>query len=118
MSVDGKASANPGLPGALKNILLGSATYEYDDWNQMVKAQTGDSTTLSKYNADGLRVEKSVNGTVTKYVYEYDNVVLETDGNSKETARNVYGTNLISREISGQSLNYLYNGHAELELPL
>lgn len=48
------------------------------------------------------------------YLYEYDKVVLEVDGNGTQTARNVYGTNLISRTADGQKYTYLYNGQADV----
>jgi RHS repeat-associated protein len=56
----------------------------------------------------------------TKYLYEGDKVVLETDGNNNETAYQVYGTNLLYRsvagneEMSGQEYYYLYNAHGDV----
>ena len=97
-----------------KPIVAGTASYEYDVWNQMVKAATADGTTVNKYNGEGYRVEKDVNGTVTKYLYEADKVILEIDGKGKQTARNIYGTNLLTRTTDGQTLNYMYNGHADV----
>lgn len=51
----------------------------------------------------------------TKFVYEYDKVVLELDGNGNQTAYNVYGGDmLISRTVDGSTLYYLYNGHGDV----
>ena len=49
-----------------------------------------------------------------RYLYEYDRVILETDAAGNETARNVFGTNLISRTVGGATLHYLYNGHGDV----
>lgn len=88
--------------------------YQYDDLNQLNKATSNGQTDLYVYNGDGLRVEKNVSGKVTRYLYESDQVVLETDGTGAQTAKNVYGINLITRNASGQSAYYLYNGHADV----
>ena len=66
-----------------------------------------------------MRVAKAVNGKITtRYLYEYDKVVLETDGDGNEIARNIYGINLLARELRNQSVRetvyYMYNGHADV----
>ena len=70
------------------------------------------------YNGEGLRVAKAVNGDVTQYLYEYDKVVLELNGEGEVTARNTYGTNLLSRTLysqnDSQTVFYMYNGHADV----
>ena len=60
------------------------------------------------------RVSKTVNGNTCKYLYEYDKIVLETDGEGNQTARNVYGTNLITRESNDKKYTYHYNGHGDV----
>jgi hypothetical protein len=106
----GQVNNNP----KIDNIIKGTASYEYDVWDQMVKSTTGYGTTVSKYNGEGLRVEKTVKDDTTKYVYEGDKVVLETSGKGKQIARNIQGNNLLSRKVDGQTVNYLYNGHADV----
>ena len=91
----------------------------YDVFNQLISSKDQDSTSTYKYNGDGLRVGKSVteNGTttVTQFIYEYDKVVLELDGNGSQTAYNVYGNDmLLSRTSGGTTLYYLYNGHGDV----
>lgn len=88
--------------------------YRYDVWNQMVKSITGDKTVTMTYNGDGQRVEKTVNGEITRYLYEYDDVVLEADGTGSQKAKNVYGLNLLMRNVEGESYYYMYNGHADV----
>ena len=111
--------------GATKNakpIVAGTASYEYDVWNQLVKATTGEGTSTYSYNGEGYRTEKTENGKTTRSLYEGDKVILETDENGKETARNIYGTNLIARTVttreSGttkeETYSYMYNGHGDV----
>ncbi len=90
-------------------------TNYYDAFNRLTKSLTGTGMVENVYDGDGHRVMKKVNGTTaTRYLYEYDNVVLETDGAGSQTARNVYGTNLLMRNAGGQSVYYMYNGHADV----
>lgn len=88
--------------------------YKYDCWNELIKVTTGSTTETYAYNGDGLRVKKTSNGTLTNYLYEGDKVILETDAANTQTARNVYGTNLLARKIGADTLYYMYNGHADV----
>ncbi|PYG87269.1 RHS repeat-associated protein [Ruminiclostridium sufflavum DSM 19573] len=98
-----------------------TAVNVYDYRNQLIQTMTGTATTINAYNGEGYRVGKTVNGTLTRYLYEGDKVVLEVDSSGNETARNVYGSNLIMREAirtDGSDIFdtyfYLYNGHADV----
>ena len=86
----------------------------YDLRNQLVRTFTSAATVENRYNGEGYRVEKKVNGAITRYLYEYDKVVLEIDGAGQQTGRNVYGTNLLMRTADGTSYYYMYNGHADV----
>ena len=86
----------------------------YDLRNQLVRTFTSAATVENRYNGEGYRVEKKVNGAITRYLYEYDKVVLETDGAGQQTGRNVYGTSLLMRTADGTSYYYMYNGHADV----
>jgi RHS repeat-associated protein len=95
------------------------ALYQYDNYNRLESIKSGNSTTAYGYNAQGYRVEKKVNSKTTRYLYEYDKVVLETDGNNNQTAYQIYGTNLLYRSTSGEAGNeaqsyYLYNAHGDV----
>lgn len=46
---------------------------------------TGGSSAQYQYNGEELRVKKTVGNQTTQYLYEYDQVVLETDGGGKQT---------------------------------
>lgn len=90
--------------------------YEYDDLNRLIKAEVGGKTSLYKYNGEGLRVEKTVDGVTTKYLYEGMKIVLELDALGEQKAKNIYGTNLVTRKVgeSNQNYFYLYNGHGDV----
>ena len=91
-----------------------SALYTYDVFNNMIGVLEGNNRVESKYNGNGQRVEKTVNGTTTRYLYEYDQVILEVDGSNTQTGRNIYGLNLLRRKDGAANLDYLYNGHGDV----
>jgi RHS repeat-associated protein len=73
----------------------GTTTYTYDIQNRLVAINLpGGSTATYKYDALGRRIEKNVGGTVTQYVYDGLNILLEFDGNDKLQARYTHGLNL------------------------
>ena len=83
--------------------------------NQQVKVNTAYGKEVRyAYNGEGLRVYKSVGDKVTRYLYEGLNVIYETDGSGNKIARIVKGINLISRNVNGSDLYYLYNGHKDV----
>jgi RHS repeat-associated protein len=96
------------------------AIYNYDNYNRLTKLKSGNSTTVYGYNAQGYRIEKKMNSKTTRYLYEYDKVVLETDDSNNQTAYQVYGTNLLYRSATGeagsgtQNYYYLYNAHGDV----
>jgi YD repeat-containing protein len=84
------------------------ARYSYDLLNRMTRAETNGQIVISTYNGEGLRATKSVNGILTRYMYEYDKVVLEISRGSTEV--NIYGTNLLMKKTNNGSYYYMYNG--------
>ena len=55
-----------------------------------------------------------LNGNTTYYVYDGNVVIEEQDADNEESARNVYGRNLITRETSDGVVVYAYNGHSDV----
>jgi len=55
-----------------------------------------------------------VNGSLTRYLYEYQRVVLEVNIYGDQTGRNVYGINLLTRQVGVDTFLYMYNGHADV----
>lgn len=119
-TVETTKPVDPNLTGSFAFNKAGQSTektityYEYDQWNQLIKTIEGDKTIIADYNGNGQRVEKTINGITKRYLYEYDKVVLETDGQGNETARNIYGTNLLVREAENETAYYMYNGHGDV----
>ena len=78
------------------------------------------TTAAYEYNAQGYRVEKTVNGDTTNYLYNADKVVLETDATGNQTAFQAYGSALLYRSVTGTqetsagSYYYLYNAHGDV----
>jgi RHS repeat-associated protein len=80
-----------------------------------VRTETENGTVVENaYNGDGRRVIKTVNGSSTYYLYEYDKVILETNVYGDVTGRNVYGLNLLIRTVGIDTFYYMYNGHADV----
>lgn len=99
----------------------GSLTrYTYDRYNRLSSMKSDSTTATYQYNAQGYRVEKSVNGKDTKYLYDADKVVLETDASGNQKAFQAYGSSLLYRTVSAdmdhsaQSYFYLYNAHGDV----
>ena len=91
-----------------------TVTNNYDNRNQLIRTVTGGSAVENLYNGEGYRVEKRVNGAITRYLYDYDKVVLEVDQLNTQKGRNIYGTNLLMRTADGTTYYYMYNGHADV----
>ena len=87
--------------------------YAYNDKNQMVEAKTASSTVTNTFNAEGLRVSKTVEDVTTWYCYEFNQVIKELDSEGS-IAYNTYGTNLISRDLYGEKVYYIFNGHGDV----
>lgn len=86
----------------------------YDKLNRLISSNSSGGTVTNKYNGAGQRVEKTSSSQITRFMYEYDKVVLEVDQNNNQKARNIYGQNLLVRIADSETLYYLYNGHADV----
>ncbi len=97
-----------------KDIAGFAQYFEYDVFNQMIKSSTGTSSGEYTYYGDGQRATATTNGKTTRFIYEASQVTLELDSKGNQSARNIYGNNLITRNTGGQSVYYMYNGHADV----
>lgn len=92
--------------------------YSYDHYNRLIVFKDEDTTASYQYNAQGYRTRKTINGTMTNYLYEADKVILETGADNKTKAVQVYGSALLSRKVTAssgtQSYYYLYNAHGDV----
>ena len=57
--------------------------YDYDPDNQLIEVRIN-GTPVGSYRYDGLgrRIEKETSGTITQYVYDNEDILLEFDGNA------------------------------------
>ena len=87
---------------------------KYDAYNQLIESKTSKGITKNEYNAEGYRTIKTVGEESTYYLYEADKIILEADKTGKQTAKNTYGLNLLTRTVDDKTYNYMYNGHADV----
>ena len=88
--------------------------YAYDAFDRLVKIEQGADVIENVYTADGKKLSRTTNGNLTYYVYDGNVVIEEQDSENDESARNVYGRNLITRETSDGVVVYAYNGHSDV----
>jgi RHS repeat-associated protein len=95
--------------------------YYWNAENQLVKLEkyhaaadhTPYSTVNYIYDGQGRRVAKNVDGAITKYVYDGEDILLETDENDNIIARYMHGPTIdepLILERNGQSYYYLTDG--------
>jgi len=108
------------------NKLVEKTSYTYDGFNRLKKTETvkeGVRTTAAYiYNGDDLRVNKTVRKSdkgyiaeVTNYIYDRQNVILETDANSNIKARYIKGINYIAKtDAQNNTAYFLFNGHGDV----
>jgi RHS repeat-associated protein len=66
--------------------------YTWDVLNRLVRIDFPDATYAAyRYDAQGRRIEKDVNGALTRYVYDGDAILLEYDGANVLQARYSHG---------------------------
>ena len=79
-------------------------------FDRLTRIDNPDATYAAyRYDAQGRRIEKDVNGVVTRYVYDRDAIVLEFDGAGSLTARYSHGADIdrpLSMERAGTSYFY------------
>ena len=106
--------------------LIDRVNNTFDGFGRLIKVERISAGVRSEstfiYNGDNLRVSKTVkkstNGykaIVTNYLYDRQNVILETDGNDKVKTRYVKGINYIASISAGNKTSYfLFNGHGDV----
>jgi len=91
----------------------GTLTYVYDYENRLISANKADMSAVYKYDPFGRRIEKEVNTTVTKFLYDGDQVICEYNDSGALTAKYTYGPGIdepIKLEKGGQTYYYHYDG--------
>ncbi len=106
--------------------LIDRVNNTFDGFGRLVKVERISAGVRSEstfiYNGDNLRVSKTVkkstNGykaVVTNYLYDRQNVILETDENNAVKTRYVKGINYIASISASNTTSYfLFNGHGDV----
>jgi len=88
-------------------------TYTWDAQEQLIQITFPDSTTASyAYDGLGRRIEKNVNGTITRYIYDGEDIVLEYDGTNTFRARYSHGDQT-DQPLALQKAGAFYFYHAD-----
>jgi RHS repeat-associated protein len=92
----------------------GTYTYTWEEGRQLATL-TGNGKTISyKYNDDGIRTQKTVNGVTTNYHLEGDNVTYESDGTNSIYYTYDSADKLISMNLNGAEYYYIYNAQGDI----
>ncbi|OTZ55984.1 type IV secretion protein Rhs, partial [Bacillus thuringiensis serovar israelensis] len=99
----------------------GKYKYTWNEDDQLVAiTKQGESNAFAtyKYDEDNRRIEKSVNGQVTRYFYDGDSInpLYETDGSGNVLRQYVYSTSgaRLAMKSKGQTLYYHYNPRGDV----
>ncbi|MBI1748137.1 MAG: VCBS repeat-containing protein [Acidobacteria bacterium] len=85
--------------------------FTYDSENQITRIDfPGGGFAEYKYDGLGRRIQKNVNGTLTRYIYDGANVLLELDGSNNIVARYTNGLGIDEPLIMNRAgQNYFYH---------
>ncbi len=88
-------------------------TYHWDAQDQLIQIDRPDSTTTTyKYDGLGRRIEKDVAGSITRYVYDGADILLEFDGTNTFGARYSHGDQVDQPLILQKAgIGHLYYHH-------
>ena len=90
-------------------------TYHWDAQDQLIQIDRPDSTTVTyKYDGLGRRIEKNVAGTITRYVYDGEDILLEYDGTNTFVARYSHGDQVdqpLVLQKAGLGFFYYHSNH-------
>jgi len=97
-----------------KTDATGTTTYTYDSENELTRIDfPGGGFVEYVYDGLGRRIEKNVGGTITRYVYDLEDILFEYDGSNNITARYAQGPgidDLIAMDRGGESYFYHTDG--------
>ncbi len=90
-----------------------TTTYNYNSEDQLIGIVTPTQTISYKYDALGRRIEKNVSGTITRYIYDGEDIIQEYDGNNALLTTYTHGPGIdepILVEKNGQKYYYIQDG--------
>ncbi len=82
--------------------------YTWDAENQFIGVTTPTTTISYRYDVLGRRIEKNVNGVITRYVYDGLDLLLEANGSNQLTVKHTFGAGIdrpLMREEVDAGLN-------------
>jgi RHS repeat-associated protein len=90
----------------------GTTTYQYDAENRLVGINKPDGAVIGyRYDPFGRRIEKNVNGTITRYLYDGESILYELDGSDTILARHTHGPGIDEPLIMKRAgASYYYHG--------
>jgi YD repeat-containing protein len=84
--------ANGNLIKKVEKATGRTTTYSYDAENQLISVISEQGSVISyKYDGLGRRIEKNVDGKITRYVYDNEDIILEYDGEGNLIAEYIHG---------------------------
>ncbi len=90
-----------------------TTTYNYNSEDQLIGVTTPIQTISYKYDSLGRRIEKNVSGTITRYIYDGEDIIQELDQNNQITATYTHGPGIdepICLEKNSQKYYYISDG--------
>ncbi|MFZ0856657.1 MAG: RHS repeat-associated core domain-containing protein [Candidatus Acidiferrales bacterium] len=93
-------------------------TYGYDADNEMVSV-TGGATASYTYDGNGLRVQKSANGTTTVFIYSGAQDIAEYDNGAAPSSPSrefIYGNGDLLAEVSSGATTYYQKDHLSIRM--
>ena len=98
-----------------KLVTSRNSSFKFDNFNKLREIITPEGQRINyEYYGDGLRASKEIDGEITRFTYDGQNIVLETDANGMPIAKNFFGQKLISRQTADDIYYYLFNGHGDV----
>jgi RHS repeat-associated protein len=90
-----------------------TTTFIYDSANRLVAANNPSGATSSyKYDPTGRRVERTVNGTTYRYVYDGPHILAILDGNNNLLTSFTYGLGVAPISIRSNGQDYFFHTDA------
>jgi len=85
----------------------------YNGLNQLVEVKNALGSIKYGYYPNGLRATKDINGTITKFILDGGNNVMEVESGTV-TAKYIRGVNLLYSTTGAATNWYLYNAHGDV----
>jgi len=100
---------NGNLVSKVDKISIATTNYQYDDENGLIQVVTPTDIVQYQYDGFGRRIAKNVNGVVTKYVYDREDILFEVDANGNIKARYTHGPGIdepisVDRDTNGDGV--------------